>query len=261
MFKFQTGIIGLGHVGSLMKQLFPNSYVYDINNSLYNTEDCKQNINNCDISFICVPTPESNTGACDTSIVEEALNWCTSNIIVIRSTVPVGFTDLWNQKYNSHIIFQPEYYGETQSHQFANPFNRNWITLGGEQTVCQEVAELYKTVYPSDITIHITNAKTAELAKYMENCYYATKVTFCNVFYDIAESFGVNYDELRETWLLDPRINKDHTMVYKYNRGYGGSCLPKDLAATVYQSNLNNINIDFLKSIQQINKQIREDNK
>ena len=70
---------------------------------------------------------------------------------------------------------------------------------------------------------------------YMENCYLATKVVFCNEFYDFAKKVGVDYNKLRETWLLDPRIGRSHTFVYDDNRGFGGSCLPKDTSAFVEQ--------------------------
>ena len=65
----------------------------------------------------------------------------------------------------------------------------------------------------------------------MENAFLAVKVTFCNEFYDIAKACGVDYDQLREIWLMDTRINRSHTFVYDENRGYGGSCSPKDMLA------------------------------
>lgn len=76
-----------------------------------------------------------------------------------------------------------------------------------------------------------TDSTTAELVKYMENCWLATKVTFCNEFFDIANTFGVDYNELRELWLLDGRVGESHTIVYEENRGFGGKCLPKDTEA------------------------------
>lgn len=250
----QIGIIGVGHVGGTMANLFPNAYLYD----KYKEIGAPEMINEfCDISFICVPTPQGENGECDTSIVEEVLKWVDTPIIVIRSTVPVGFTSYWNIVLNKHIVFQPEYYGETVAHPFADPHNRNWITLGGDPNDCSKVADAYRMVFTSELIINIVDSKTAELAKYMENAFYSTKVTFCNQFYDLAAAFGVNYDKLRETWLLDPRISRDHTFVYKDNRGYGGSCLPKDMSAIITQGYHRGVNVDFLKAVQSVNADYR----
>ena len=245
----EIGIIGVGHVGGSMIDLFPDAFLYD----KYKNLGTQEEINQCNISFICVPTPQAEDGHCDTSIVEEVLKWVETPIIVIRSTVPVGFTDAWSIYSNKHIVFQPEYYGETVAHPFADPHNRNWITLGGQIKDCEVVANLYKKVFTSELFINIVDAKVAELAKYMENAFYATKVTFCNQFYELAEKMEVSYDQLRETWLLDPRISRDHTFVYPDNRGYGGSCLPKDMAAIIYQGIRYNTNMEFLQSVKEAN--------
>lgn len=248
----KVGIVGVGHVGRSMAYLFPDAVLYDKYKDLGSQEE----INRCDISFICVPTPQAADGSCDTRIVEEVLQWLETPIIVIRSTVPVGFTDKanFNKPPHIHVIFQPEYYGETVAHPFADPHNRPWITLGGDPTDCSKVADLYRTVFTSELIIHIVDASTAELAKYMENAFYATKVTFCNQFYDLAQAMGVNYDQLRETWLLDPRISRDHTFVYPENRGYGGSCLPKDMAAIIHHGIKYGANVDFLKAVSATNE-------
>ena len=78
-----------------------------------------------------------------------------------------------------------------------------------------------------------TDLKTAELVKYAENAWLGTKVTFCNEFYEIAKTLGVDYNELRELWLADERINRSHTLVYPDKRGFSGKCLPKDIHAIV----------------------------
>lgn len=254
----KKGIIGVGHVGGSMAKLFPDAILYDP----YKNLGTKEEINSCDISFICVPTPQATDGSCDTSIVEEVLKWLETPTIVIRSTVPVGFTNKANfdKPPHIHIIFQPEYYGETVAHPFADPHNRPWITLGGDTIGCREAAKAYKEVFTSELVINIVDARTAELAKYMENAFYATKVTFCNQFYDLAVSLGVEYDKLRETWLLDPRISRDHTFVYEDNRGYGGSCLPKDMAAIIHQGEQKGTDVSFLKSVSESNNKFTKSN-
>ena len=254
MEKNKIGIVGLGHVGSIMKEFFKDAIVYDEIKKIGNRNE----INHCQIAFVCVPTPQAEDGRCDTSIVEYVLNWLDSEVIVIRSTVPVGFTDKYRSEMGKRIVFQPEYYGETYAHPFANPRNRNWVTLGGSDEDTEVVAQLYEEVFTSEIFIHQVDAKTAELAKYMENSFLATKVTFCNQFYDIAKAFGINYHKLRETWLLDPRIGRSHTFVYEDNRGYGGSCLPKDLSGIIYQAQEANIDITLLKAVQETNTKYHE---
>ena len=87
----------------------------------------------------------------------------------------------------------------------------------------------------------------------MENAFYSTKVTFCNQFYDLAKAVGIDYNKLRETWLLDPRISRDHTFVYPEDRGYGGSCLPKDTAAIINQADKVGIDMKLLKAVEEIN--------
>ena len=252
MKKNKVGIVGLGHVGGSMSELFTEAVLFDEIKGVGSREE----INDCEVAFVCVPTPRAEDGHCDASIVEYVLDWVESDVIVLRSTVPVGFTDAQMQRTGKRIVFQPEYYGETFAHPFADPHNRNWITLGGNDDDTAKVAEVYQTKFTSELFINQVDAKTAELAKYMENCFLATKVTFCNQFYDLAEAMGINYNKLRETWLLDPRIGRSHTFVYPDNRGYGGSCLPKDLSATLYQAKEVGKEVPLLQSVWDTNAKL-----
>ena len=244
------GIVGRGHVGTTMCQLFPEAAVYDEPLGVGSREE----INRCDVAFICVPTPMAADGACDTSIVEGILDWIEAKTVVLRSTVPVGFTDRMMQKTGKHIVFQPEYYGETVNHPFADPLARSWITLGGNKEDLPPVVRVYQQVFTSAVAINQVDAKTAELAKYMENCFLAAKVTFCNEFYDLAQKLGVDYTDLRETWLMDPRIGRSHTFVYPDKRGFSGSCLPKDLSAMIDQGDKVGADTSLLKAIREKNK-------
>lgn len=248
-----VGIIGNGHVGGAMKKLFEDAVVYD----KYKGYITREQINECDIAFVCVPTPMADDGHCDTTAVDEVLDWCATKVIVIRSTVPVGYTERKKKELGKRIVFQPEYYGETHHHPLADLRNRTWITLGGSAEDTTEVVKEYQKVYTADVEIVKTDASTAELAKYMENCFYATKVTFCNEMYDIAKKCGVDYDELREVWLKDPRISRSHTFVYEDNRGYGGSCLPKDIAALAYISEECGVNHDLLDAVIKKNNYVK----
>ena len=258
MKDYSVAIVGFGNVGKCMHGLFPNAIIYDEPKNIGTREE----VNNCEYAFVCVPTPKAEDGSCNTSIVDDVMSWLDpKEAIIIRSTVPVGYTEKKMRErlpfsghlHNYRLVFQPEYYGETVSHPFADPHNRNWITLGGEPHATRKVAELYQKVFTSDIIINQVDAPTAELAKYMENAFYSVKVTFCNQFYDLADEFGVDYNELRETWLLDPRIGRSHTFVYPDDRGYGGSCLPKDTASIIHQGDRVGIDLKLLKAAEEIN--------
>lgn len=246
----KIGIVGLGHVGTAMNELFPNAVVYDKFKAIGNKEE----MSGCECIFVCVPTPMNDDGSCNTSAVDEVLEWAEAEVIVIRSTVPVGYTDSKQSSLNKTIVFQPEYYGETVAHPFANLTSRTWITLGGTQDGINKAITAYKTVYNSDVLFTMVEAKVGELAKYMENAFLATKVIFCNEFYDIAKAMNIDYNQLREAWLCDPRIGRSHTFVYEDNRGYAGSCLPKDVASIISQADSHDVNVDLLKSVQEKNK-------
>lgn len=86
-------------------------------------------------------------------------------------------------------------------------------------------------MYDARHTFRITDAKTAELAKYMENAYLATKVGFCTQFWLTAGQIGVDYEELRELFVLDPRVGKAHTFVYDEHPFWSSHCLDKDVPA------------------------------
>jgi UDPglucose 6-dehydrogenase len=250
----KIGIIGYGHVGKAMHKLFTNAVIYDLKE--FSNE--KEKINECEAVFVCVPTPSLSDGSCDTKIVEEVISWVKAKVIILRSTVRVGFTDEMMKKYKKEIVFQPEYYGETVAHPFADIKNQNWLSFGGTRKGVNLAIRTYKTVINSNTRIFQADAKTVEMAKYMENAYLATKVIFCNEMYDVAESLGVDYNLAREIWLADPRIGSSHTFVYEDNRGFGGNCLPKDVASIIAQAEQANVDISFLKSVYEKNKRYRK---
>jgi len=247
----KVGIVGAGVVGSAIESLCGrNTIMYDIKPGYCHD---RQVINSCDVVFVCVPTPSKPDGACDTSIVEQAVNWISADLIIIRSTVPPGTTDRLRNKYRKHIVFQPEYLGETVAHMYNNTADHKFIVLGGTTEDTSKAADFYKHYYNSTVRFHFCDAATAELAKYMENAFFAVKVTFVNEFYDIAKAHGVDFNILREICLADTRINGDHTFVYPNKRGFSGKCLPKDTAAIIKSSQNNGYEPTLLRTVMEIN--------
>lgn len=154
-----------------------------------------------------------------------------------------------DEKEWQRIVFQPEYYGETIAHPFADLNNRTWLSFGGTKRGIDLAIKTYQTVINSNVRIYQADAKSVEMAKYMENAFLATKVTFCNEMYDIAMALGADYNLAREIWIADPRIGASHTFVYEDNRGYGGSCLPKDIASITTQGNKHGVDTTLLQSV------------
>jgi UDPglucose 6-dehydrogenase len=215
-------------------------------------------VNACDFALVAVPTPEGPDGQCDTSIVDAVVAWLESPSIVVLSTIAVGTTERLVRQTGKAIVHQPAYGpGETVGHPFGDLRSQSWIILGGERRHTIPTADLYKSALSADVTIWQTDARTAELTKYMENAFLALKVAFCNEMYDIAGAVGVDYNELRELWLLDPRIGRSHTLVYPDDRGFGGSCLPKDARALVHIANAAGIEAPLLASMISANERLR----
>ncbi len=246
----KIGIIGLGHVGGAMHELFKNAIIYD----KYKCIGSKEEINTCDAVFVCVPTPMKENGDCDTTAVDEVLAWCESKVIILRSTVRVGYTREMANKLHKNIVFQPEYYGETVAHPFANLSDRSWLSFGGTREAIDLAIDVYKNVINSNVRIYQAPSDEVELAKYMENAFLATKVIFINEMYDVCEKLGLNYNQVREIWTADPRIGTSHTFIYKDNRGYGGSCLPKDISALHQLEKENGIDDTLINAVIEKNK-------
>lgn len=257
MAKPKVGVVGGGVVGGAMQKLCgPETVIYDPYHPEYKNN--KGQINACDVVFVAVPTPMADDGHCDTSIVEEVISWIEAPLIIIRSTVSPGTTDRLREKYNKHIVFQPEYLGETVAHVFGSMAEREFIVLGGTPEDVARAADFYQNYYNSYVHMYFGDAITAEVCKYMENAFYAIKVTFCNEFYDVAKAHGVDYHKLRELWLADTRISRDHTFVYPENRGFSGKCLPKDCNAIVYSSRQQGYEPEFMAACLRINDKFQK---
>tara|TARA_B100000287_G_C20512126_1_gene733470 strand:- start:47 stop:856 length:810 start_codon:yes stop_codon:yes gene_type:complete len=257
----KIAIVGHGYVGRAMEKFFEEHYEMVIYDPPAGYETTQEDVNNCDATFVCVPTPRSKDGSCDVSLVEQVITWINTDIIVIKSTIEVGTTERLSKAFGKKIVFSPEYVGEST---YWTPYNFHhdmketpFYTFGGDSEMCSKVVDLFLPVVGPCKEYNITDAKTAEMAKYMENAFYATKVAFCNEVYDICNAVGVDWNEARELWLSDPRINPMHTAVFKDNRGFGGKCLPKDTRALVEIAKNAGVQSDLLKGVLSSNINIR----
>lgn len=219
----KIGIIGAGWVGKAMKDVFPDSIVHTIGAP-------NEEAFNADFVFICVPTPLQEDGTLDCSIVQDCVDKCSDNsIVVIRSTINPGFCD----KQTKRMIMMPEYLGETPAHPLLDETQRNFFVIGGKPEDRRAVIELYQAVYNANVTIRQMSALEAEVVKLTENRAIAFKMMQCQELFDVCEAAGLDYYAIREAvYGDDPRFNLWWTFVYTNRRGFNNSkCLQKDVPA------------------------------
>lgn len=243
-------IIGYGNIGKHINKELQGAGEIEIYDK-YNPEYMFSYQENFNVAFVCVPTEMKEDGSCDTSAVEDAIKNHFASTFVIKSTVPVGTCEVLSKKYNKNIVFSPEYYGTT----IHAPESPNFLVLAGKQSSCEIVAQYYYRVKKKDFRIYFTDYRTAELAKYMENCFLALKVTFCAEFATIAKEMGVSYPQLREIFVLDERMGDSHTFIDSQKPFYDSHCLNKDVPGLIKQTD----KAHLMELMLEINKQKRID--
>lgn len=216
----KIAVIGCGYVGTGMLRMFarcPDFHVIGYDPSCMGTSLAGQawnyyetsrrdEIQGADLAVICVPTPQGSDGRADLSAVEEVSHWVDAELIVVKSTVPPGTIDNFNMWMTEKGLeqtwhFSPEYMGEPTNYvpsQYPDPrepWKHDFCIVGGPRA--SEVLDYFARVMATSVRMVACSALEAELAKYMENSYLATKVTFCNEWAMIAAHFDVDYKRLR----------------------------------------------------------------
>lgn len=217
----------------------------------------------CDAEFIfiAVNTPATLTGAADLRYIRDAAAQVgrmvtkTQPIIVIKSTLPLGGietikTVLERSAVNStippRIVANPEFLSQGSAvSDFLQP---NRIVIGATSLEdAEEVASLYHFI---DAPVVLTDSRTAQMIKYVSNSFLATKVSFVNEIARLCESVGAEFDTVIKGVSLDSRIGG---AFLRAGIGYGGSCLPKDVAALCHTGESAGVPIHLLSSVQLVN--------
>jgi nucleotide sugar dehydrogenase len=257
--KYKVGIIGNGFVGESQSFAFSPTAdvrVYDIDplKSL-NTLD---EIYECDFIFVCVPTPMKKDGSQDLSYINSVFdNAQFGPIYILKSTVLPGTTKKLNEKYhNLSIIFSPEFLTERTAK--LDMLTQARIILGGEEWMIKKVKHLFEQRFMNRTFIE-TDSTTAELIKYMNNTFFATKVSIINEFKLLSDSIGANWEDALYGFSADGRIGDSHLHVPGPDGrlGYGGTCFPKDVNALLTFADEVDVDLNTIKGGWITNLQVR----
>ena len=235
MNKYKVGIIGNGFVGE--SQAFAFSPIADV--KIYDIDPLKslntiEEIYKCDFVFVCVPTPMKKNGTQDLSYIDEVFKDAKFGpIYILKSTVSPGTTKKLNQKYdNLAIMFSPEFLTERTAK--LDMLTQARIVLGGEKWMTNKVRHLFEQRFMNRTFIE-TDSTTAELIKYMNNTFFATKVSIMNEFKLVSDAIGADWETALYGFSSDGRVGDSHLHVPGPDGklGYGGTCFPKDVNAFI----------------------------
>ena len=185
---------------------------------------------NSDVALISTPTNyDENTNCFNTDSVEETIKNALSknpNItIIIRSTVPVGFTDQMIERYQTNnIYFVPEFLREGRA--LNDSLNPSRIIIGGSGNKFKLIESIFRDgAKKKDVDVLNMSASEAESSKLFSNTYLAMRVAFFNELDTFAQTKNLNTNNIINSLSLDPRIGSGYN---NPSFGYGGYCLPKD---------------------------------
>lgn len=241
-----VGIIGNGFVGKATARVFlehAEVRTYDIEPRL--ATHTMEEVIQSDYVFVCVPTPmrqpQKGYFGCDMSYVRQAVDKITTlgvaedTVVALKSTVPVGATELLAEEFGlTQLVHHPEFLTARCALVDAQTPARNIVghtRYENSEAASRRLCKLLTERFPG-VPCYVCRSDCSELAKLACNSLFATKVAFFNELRQFAEVLGVSWGDLRKLMLSDGRIAHAHTAVPgpdgRY--GFGGTCLPKDLA-------------------------------
>ncbi len=233
------------------------------------TTDSKRAILDSDLSLVCVGTPSNPNGSLDLRHVKQVCLEIGSalkskgerHVVVIRSTMLPGtientvvpaLEETSGKKAGSDfgICINPEFLREGSS---LKDFHAPPFTLIGadDEITALIVRDLYARI---DAPVFVTSLKTAEMVKYVCNCFHALKVSFANEVGNICKGLRIDSHEVMRIFCQDTKLNLS-SYYLKPGFAFGGSCLPKDLRAVNYKAKELDLEVPVLAAILQSNRQ------
>jgi len=270
----KIGVIGRGFVGgSVEKFLKEKAYhevlSYDLKDGTDMNIAYERIVKECDVIYVCVPTPMDSEGECYTGIVRKTANVLNfyaefhdkRPIILLKSTMTPGTTeDISQDNKNCVFVTNPEFLTERNAYEDFK--NSKYHVFGTEDEESKELLRyMHKVLWPDSKSIFVSSTE-AELIKYITNTYFSVKVTFANHIYQLCQAMGIDYGHFIKSAIeADPRIEKTHWQVPGPDGllGFGGSCFPKDLNGMINLFNKNEVDCGLLEHIWEYNCNIRQE--
>jgi len=259
----RIGIIGFGYVGQAIGWAHRSDELIIRDPKLKDSAELSQ-FTNCDAVFVCVPTPSTEDGHCDSSILEQTLKELLFVIInqqipiICKSTAPPSVYERLQKEY-PNIVHCPEFL--TAANATADYANADSCVIGGDYDWAVKAREVIRHGRPMvQDKFTIVPIKVAALHKYMMNSYLAARVTFMNDFKQLADHFEVDWKDLAYLATHDGRIGYSHLEVPGPDGqyGWGGSCFPKDIAAIMEEGLDVGVELELLGRVEDINKKHRK---
>lgn len=223
-------VVGYGVVGKATAKVFGIDKYFDLQGSNCSLKDIAE----CQMVFVCIPTPTVN-GECDTTAIRDLILQVKeiggSPLFVIRSTViPGTCRRLQELTGNVNIISNPEFLSEDTAEDDSR--HPKMVVIGSE---LDKYAEFLKARYDAvqkGLHFIITDTVTAETIKYAMNTFFTVKNKWANSMYNVCEKNGANYETIKNVMEYHPWGSKNHFDIWhKGGRGAGGKCLGKDTQA------------------------------
>ena len=270
MKKYTIGIIGKGFVGNAVAQGFSSGSGYEANVLIYDKNpDLAHNslievVDKSDFIFISVPTPSNKDGSINLDIVNSVMKdvssveTTNSPIVLLRSTIVPGTSEKIQSNFPElKIVFNPEFLTERSA--VFDFLSQTRYVLGGVPANTSKVADLYRDRFGQSIAVIETDFKSAELIKYVCNCFFATKVSFLNEMRLISDQIDADWDAVIEGFVRDGRVGHSHINVPGPDGkfGFGGSCFPKDVQALINFCEENQISPNVLNGVWKTNLKVR----
>lgn len=224
--------------------------------------DIEEAVGPSDIIIVAVQTPPLKSGAPRLKYLKDAMNEVAKSlskgkIVLVRSTVPPGTTDKLIRPIlekgsglsagkDFGIAMSPEFLQEGRA--VRDSLEPDRIVVGADSSKTgRNVLRLFEKIDAPKI---VTDIVTAEMIKYVSNCFLATKISYSNEIANLCERVGTDVNEVMEAVGLDPRIG---SQFLRAGLGFGGSCLPKDLAALITAAESLGYRPELLRAVQRVN--------